>query len=98
MRTRFIIAVLVSTACVAVLAVPAAAIVPPRNCGMMEVKGKRYNIKSDQIRCRNARTYSRRYLARGRKPSGYTCRNYGSGTAIRFRCSKGDRVFFAIRR
>jgi hypothetical protein len=72
--------------------------VPPRNCGMLESKGQRYNIKSDQIRCRRARRYARRYLGSHRKPRGYTCRDYGRGTSIKFRCSKGPRVLFAIRR
>ena len=72
--------------------------VPPRNCGMLEAKGKRFNIKADQLRCRRARRYARRYLVRHRKPRGYTCRNYGRETRIKFRCSKGARVVFAIRR
>lgn len=72
--------------------------VPPRNCGMLEAKGKRFNIKADQLRCRRARRYARRYLVLHRKPRGYTCRNYGRETKIKFRCSKGARVVFAIRR
>jgi hypothetical protein len=72
--------------------------VPPRNCGMLEVKGKRYNIKADQIRCGKARRYAKRYLAFHRKPRGYSCRDYGAGTSIKFRCWKGQRELFAIRR
>jgi hypothetical protein len=72
--------------------------VPPRNCGMLEAKGKRFNIKADQIRCRTARRYARRYLVSHRKPRGYSCRDYDGGTSIKFRCSKGARVLFAIRR
>jgi hypothetical protein len=75
----------------------AGAIVPPRNCGMLEVGGARYNIKADQIRCRPARKYSKRYLQSGWRPSGYSCRRY-SGSALRFRCTKGIRSYFAIRR
>jgi hypothetical protein len=87
-------------ACAAALALaPAAqAIVPPRDCGRMTVKGKRYTIKADQLRCRTARTYSRRYLERRRRPSGYRCRTYGSETKLKFRCSRRIQVFFAIRR
>jgi hypothetical protein len=77
---------------------PAWAPVPPRNCGMLEQAGKRYNIKADQLRCSRARRYARRYLASHRRPRGYTCRDYGRGTSIKFRCSKGARVIFAIRR
>ena len=39
-----------------------------------------------------------RYLREGDRPSGYRCRNYSSGTALKFRCWKRQRVFFAIRR
>jgi hypothetical protein len=72
--------------------------VAPRNCGMMSVKGKRYQVKADQIRCSTAKTRTRRYLREGDRPSGYKCRNYGSGTALKFRCWKRQRVFFAIKR
>jgi hypothetical protein len=72
--------------------------VAPRNCGMLEAKGKRFNIKADQIRCTRARKYARRYLTTHRRPTGYSCRDYGGGTSIKFRCSKGVRVLFAIRR
>ena len=71
---------------------------PPKNCGMLEVGSKRFQVKADQIRCRTARKYARSYLVSSRKPSGYRCRNYGRETKIKFRCSKGKRVLFAIRR
>jgi hypothetical protein len=95
--------ILVVTTAVLALAVAFApfqawAPVPPRNCGMLEAKGKRYNIKSDQIRCRKARRYARSYLSSHREPRGYSCRDYGRGTSIKFRCSKGARVVFAIKR
>jgi hypothetical protein len=72
--------------------------VPPRDCGMLDVRGKRFNVKADQIRCRTARTYAKTYLASARAPSGYRCRDYGRETKIKFRCSRGDKVLFAIRR
>ena len=72
--------------------------VPPRDCGMLEVRGKRFNVKADQIRCRTARRYAKTYLKTAHRPSGYDCRNYGQETRIKFRCSKGVRVLFAIRR
>ena len=81
-----------------VAAPPAPAPVPPRDCGMLEARGKRFNIKADQIRCRTARSYAKAYLLDSREPSGYRCRDYGRDTRIKFRCSKGDRVLFAIRR
>ena len=72
--------------------------VPPKDCGMLEARGKRFNVKADQIRCRTARSYTKSYLVSSRRPSGYSCRNYGRETKIKFRCWKGDRVLFAIRR
>jgi hypothetical protein len=72
--------------------------VPPKDCGRLSAKGKRYQIKADQIRCTTARRHAARYLRYGVKPRGYSCRTYGSSTAIKFRCSKGVRVIFAIRR
>jgi hypothetical protein len=98
-RTRIILA----TAAVLALAVTLApqsawAPVPPRDCGMLRAEGKRFNIKADQIRCSTARRQAKRYLVSGREPSGYSCRDYGRGTKIQFRCSKGQRVVFAIRR
>ena len=87
-----------ATAISLVTAVEAGATVPPRNCGIIGVGGKRFQIKADQIRCTTAKSHSRRYLSTGSKPPGYRCRNYGSYTKLKFRCSKGDRLFFAIRR
>ena len=89
-----------AAACLIALAVaqPAAAIVPPQDCGMTTVKGKRYQIKADQVRCRTAKPRARRYLATGTRPRGYRCRTYGSQTKLKFRCARGVRVFFAIKR
>ena len=72
--------------------------VPPRNCGMLQAKGKTYNIKADQIRCRKARRMAKSYLRSHNEPRGYNCRDYSGGTSIKFRCSKGSRVLFAIKR
>ena len=80
------------------LATPSAAIVPPTDCGVITVKGKRYDIKADQLRCRTAKPYASKYLSTRRRPSGYTCRNYGAETKLKFRCSRGIKVFFAIKR
>jgi hypothetical protein len=76
---------------------PAPAVVPPKNCGTMHVKGKTYNIKVDQIRCSKGRKYSRRYLKSHNRPSGYSCQDYGSETKVKFRCWDGIKEFFAIR-
>ncbi len=95
---RLVLILVVAFTALAVSVGGASAIVPPTNCGMQTVSGKRYQIKADQMRCRTAKTYSRRYLSTGRRPSGYRCRDYSRSTKLRFRCAKGVRVFFAIRR
>jgi hypothetical protein len=82
----------------AVLATPTPAIVPPSDCGRLTVKAKRYTIKADQLRCVTARSHAKRYLSAHRRPQGYTCRNFGAETKLKFRCSRGIKVFFAIRR
>ena len=82
----------------ALLASPSAAIVPPTDCGVITVKGKRYDIKADQLRCKTAKPYASRYLSTRHRPSGYTCRNFGAETKLKFRCSRGVKVFFAIKR
>ncbi len=85
-----------------VLAAPAAeAIVPPRDCGRLEIGTRTYNVKADQMRCADARTWTRRYLGgRKLKPPGFTCRRYSAKeTSLAFRCSGSrNRTFFAIRR
>ncbi len=88
--------------CVALFAAgPAGAIVPPKNCGKLTVKGKSYNIKADQLKCTKARDYSEAYLRSHDKPSGYKCYSY-SGSAIKFRCIatkyNPDKTFWAIKR
>ena len=95
---RFALALALVLAITALSASPAMAVVPPKNCGMQTVSGKRYQIKADQIRCSTAKSHSRRYLSTGDRPSGYRCRNYTRSTKLRFRCARGVRVFFAIRR
>jgi len=75
----------------------AQATVPPRDCKIITVSGKRYTIKADQIRCSTARTWSARYLRAHRGPRGYRCRDF-RGRLMVFRCLRKDRSFFAIRR
>jgi hypothetical protein len=78
----------------------AGAIVPPKDCGTIHVKGKKYNVKADQMRCADARRYSSSYLTSSkRKPAGYRCNRYNpKETKLVFRCAKGIKNFFAIRR
>jgi hypothetical protein len=80
---------------------PATAIVPPRDCKTIKVKGKTYNVKTDQLSCDKARSYTRAFLANGVKPSGYRCERYRNSSLV-FRCVKSranpDKTFFAIKR
>ena len=93
-------ALTLALACVAIAAIaaPSAAIVPPTDCGRLTVKAKRYTIKADQLRCVTARPHAARYLSSHRKPRGYRCRDYGAETKLKFRCARGVKTFFAIRR
>ena len=97
-RLLLLVAALAAALLLAGPATAARATVPPVNCGGLSVKGKRYTVKADQISCADARAHTRRYLGERRRPAGYRCANYTSTTKLRFRCAKGVRVFFAIRR
>lgn len=82
----------------ALTATTAPAIVPPADCGPMEVQGKRYKIKADQLRCKPARAFALDYLKSGDRPRGYTCQKGEPGSKLAFRCFKGIKEFFGIRR
>jgi hypothetical protein len=77
------------------------AIVPPKNCGTITVKHRRYQIKADQLTCSKAKTYASRYLGSGTRPPGYKCHRY-SGSALVARCentrANPDRTIFMIKR
>ena len=77
------------------------AIVPPKNCGTITVKGKRYNIKADQLPCKSARTYAARFLGSNVRPHSYACQRY-KGSALVARCvntrANPDRTIFMIKR
>ena len=92
------LALAVAVAMLAVLASHSPAIVPPSDCGTLTAKAERYTIKADQLGCVTARSHAKRYLSTHRRPTGYTCRNFSGETKLKFRCSRGVKVFFAIRR
>jgi hypothetical protein len=94
-------ALIIAAAVAAILSLPTltSAVVPPKNCGTMSVKGKRYQVKADQMSCTTGRDHARRYLQNGRKPRGYRCRDYPSKKGrVDFYCNKSKKIFFAIRR
>lgn len=94
---RTVLAVTTAAALCLGTATTAPAVVPPKNCGTIKVKGKRYNVKADQLSCRSAKTWTRRYLERRRKPKGYKCNRY-KNTKLVFRCHRGIKNYFAIKR
>ena len=99
MHRTTLVALLGAAALAVAGAGPAAAVIPPKNCGTMTVKGKRYQVKADQISCSSGRDYARRFILRGSKPRGYRCRDYPSRKRrVDFYCNKGRKIFFAIRR
>ena len=81
------------------MAAPAEAVIPPTNCGTKRIGSKTYSIKTHQVTCRFAREWASNYLLRNRRPRGFTCRKYDPRqTRIRFRCYRGEKDFYAIRR
>ncbi len=89
---------LLATVLLLVFAAPSPAPVEPRKCGEITVRSKTYLVKADQIRCKKAKGWARSYLKSDWNPSGYTCRDGSSSTALKFRCWKGQRTYFAIKR
>jgi hypothetical protein len=81
-----------------VFAATSPAPVAPRKCGEITVASKTYLVKADQIRCRTAKRWARRYLQSSWRPDGYTCRKGSSGSQLKFRCWKSQRTYFAIKR
>ena len=93
----FTITVIAAFAAMALFSTHAGATVPPKNCGKLTVGSRAFTIKADGVRCSTAKSHSGRYLRTRRAPSGWRCRSY-SGSRMAFRCTRGDRVIFAIKR
>lgn len=85
-----------------VAAVPAGAIVPPRNCGTITVKGKRWQIVADQIRCPTAKKWATTYIRSFKAPRYYTCKRGPSGSSLWRTCRatrySPDREFKIIKK
>jgi hypothetical protein len=85
--------------CAAFVAVPAHATVPPTDCGLTTLKGKRYDIKTHLVKCARGKRWARTYLRSGHKPKGWKCKDYSAAvTRFRFIRRRGGRDFLAIRR
>jgi hypothetical protein len=82
-------------------AAPGHAIVPPKNCGSITVKHHRYNIKGDQLPCKQARSYAATYVGHHKTAHGYRCQRF-SGSALVAKCvnthTNPDRTIFIIKR
>ena len=58
------------------------------------MNGKRYEIKTHQVTCKRGKPMARTYLRSGRRPKGWSCRNYSAKvTKFRFICRRGARDF-----
>jgi hypothetical protein len=69
-----------------------------KNCGVIEnVKQSRdYRVKAySTVSCGFARKWSRRYIRRGARPSGYSCSRPGGN--INFICRKDSKYYYAQR-
>jgi hypothetical protein len=64
-----------------------------KRCGT--IAGGKYRVRARIVGCDFAVRWSRAYLRRGSRPSGYSCSRPGSGVAVY--CRKGDRTFWAER-
>jgi hypothetical protein len=90
--------VLSSVLCaIAVAAVPAGAVVPPKDCGRMKAKHRKYDVKADQIPCKKARPLLKAFINKGHKPKGWHCFHYAD-SAQEYRCEKGIKVIYGNRR
>jgi hypothetical protein len=102
-RPTTALAAVAAAAALAAAPASAPAVVPPRDCGDHKIRGKKYQVKVDQVSCRDGIAFTRRYLEQRRKPRGYTCdRRSTKVNQLRFICrnfrASPVRQFYAIRR
>jgi hypothetical protein len=80
----------------------AGAIVPAKNCGIIKVGGKRYQVKADQLTCTTAKKYATTLLRTKRRPTNYRCTKGSSGSKLVYNCvntkASPDRTFYILRR
>jgi hypothetical protein len=85
-----------------IVAVPASAIVPPKNCGTMSVSGKRWQVIADQITCSSAKRYATTYIRSYDAPRYYKCQRGPSGSSLWRTCRatryNPDREFKIIKK
>lgn len=100
---RTILALLVACALLAgTFAASAGAVLPPRNCGTIMAKGKKWQVKADQFRCKKAKRYAKRYIRHRVVPRHFKCRRGARGSALYAMCSATrydpDRVLHIIKK
>lgn len=54
-------------------AAPVSEAIPPRVCGKVSHKGKRYVVHAHIVKCSFSLTWAKRYLKRRAVPEGYKC-------------------------
>jgi hypothetical protein len=65
----------------------------------MKVGRTSYSVKTHLVSCKFAKSWTNTYLSKNRKPPKFSCTKYNpKQTRIRFRCYRGDKDFFAVRR
>jgi hypothetical protein len=79
------------------LAAPAAATVPPRDCGNLRADGKRFGVKTHLLRCRAARRHAERWLETRKRPAGWRCMR-PKGSRLKLSCTRGEKTLFVLRR
>ncbi len=79
-------------------AVPAEAIVPPKRCGIIKAKGKRWEIIGEGVPCDRAKRWSATYIRTYDAPRGYRCKRGPSGSKLWRTCyrTRGEQVQFKI--
>ncbi len=84
---------------VALPASPAGATMPPKKCGNMKVKGKKYKVRAHLIGCDRAREGTQKFLKKGDHGKSWTCVKYSpKESKIAFNCRKGSKDYYAIRK
>lgn len=91
---------LLATLCAALVAGSAAsapAVVPPKKCKTITVRGDRIQVKADQITCKTAVRTIKNYARYGKRPKGWTCQK-NPDSKLRWRCFKGRKAALGILR
>ena len=68
-----------------------------KNCGVIYdvKKGRDFRVRASGVGCDFARTWSRRYIRRGRRPDGWSCGEPAG--EITFYCQRGESFYYAQR-